>query len=79
MDRNEAEQVAWKILGEVEEMMGEDGVAVFSSEGCDGVKAKAFFEDREYIALENTIVRILMEATGVQPVMCAQPVDGHDW
>jgi hypothetical protein len=78
MDRNEAEQLAWKILGEVEETMSGDGVAVFSGEGHHGIKVRAFFEDREYSALENTIVRILLEAMKVQAVLQAQSLDGHD-
>jgi hypothetical protein len=59
--------------------MSGDGVAVFSGEGHDGIKVRAFFEDREYSALENTIVRILLEANKVQAVVHAESLDGHDW
>ncbi|MFH1110746.1 MAG: hypothetical protein V1790_16350 [Planctomycetota bacterium] len=79
MDEQTAREIAWKILGEVEEMMSEDGVAVFSGEGHDGVKMRAFFEDREYGALENTIVGILLEANRVHAVVHAESLDGHDW
>ena len=79
MDEETARGIAWKILGEVEEMMSEDGVAVLSIEGRDGIKVRAFFEDREYSALENTIVRILLEANKVQAVVHAESLDGHDW
>ena len=79
MDEETARKLAWKILGQVEEMMSEDGVAVFSGECHDGIKVRAFFEDREYSALENTIVRILLEANKVQAVVQAQSLDGHDW
>ena len=79
MDEDEARRIAWKILGEVEETMSGDGVAVFSGEGHNGVKMRAFFEDREYSALENTIVRILLEANKAQAVVYAELLDGHDW
>ena len=79
MDEEEARWIAWKILGEVEETMSGDGVAVFSSEGHDGIKVRAFFEDREYSALENTIVGILLEVNKVQAVVHAELLDGHDW
>ena len=79
MDEETARKLAWKILGEVEEMMSEDGVAVFSGDCHDGIKVRAFFEDREYSALENTIVRILLEASKVQAVVHAESLDGHDW
>ena len=79
MDKEQAEQLAWKILGEIEEMLGGEGVAVFSGEGLNGVKMRAFFEDREYSALENTIVRILLEANKPQAVVHAESLDGHEW
>jgi len=79
MDEDTAREIAWKILGEVEETMSGDGVAVFSGEGHNSVKMRAFFEDREYSALENTIVRILLEANKIHAVVHAESLDGHDW
>ena len=79
MDEEEARWIAWKILGEVEETTSRDGVAVFSGERYGGIKVKAFFEDREYSALENLIVRILLEADKVQAVLHAESLDGHEW
>jgi hypothetical protein len=79
MDEEEARRIAWKILGEVEETMSGDGVAVCSGEGHDGIKVRVFFEDREYRALEDTIVRILLEANRVQAVVHAESLDGHEW
>ena len=78
MDEDEARRIAWTILGEVEETMSGDGVAVCSGERCGGIKVRALFEDREYSALENTIVRILLEANRVQAVVHAESLDGHD-
>ena len=78
MDRNQAERLAWAILGEVEEVMSDDGVAVFPGDVRDDVKARAFFEDDEYEALEDVIVGILLESTKVQPVLQAESFDGHD-
>ena len=79
MDREQAERLAWKILGEVEEVMGEDGVAVHGGGPDSRVKVKGFFEDPEYKALEHTIVGILLEATEIQPVPQAESFGGHDW
>lgn len=79
MDEEHARRTAWKILGEVEETMSEDGVAACSSEGHGGIKMRAFFEDPQYSALENTIVRILLEANKVETVLLAESLDGHDW
>ena len=79
MDEEEARRIAWKILDEIEETMNGDGVAIFSGEGHGGIKVRAFFEDWEYSALENMIVRILLEANRVQAVVHAESLDGHDW
>jgi hypothetical protein len=79
MDRNEAEQLAWKILGEIEETMSGDGVAVKAGDLRNHMKVPAFFEDAEYEALEKTIVRILLGATEVKPALRAVSLDGHDW
>ena len=79
MDEEEARRIAWRILGEIEETMGEEGVAVHSGDSNHRVKVRAFFEDREYEMLENTIVRILLEANKVQAVVHAESLDGHDW
>lgn len=79
MDEEEARRIAWKILGEVEEMMSENGVTVSSGQRYQGVKVRAFFEDREYHALEETIVKILVKANKVQTIVHAESLDGHDW
>jgi len=79
MDGEQAEQLAWRILGEVEEMMSGLGVSVLPDGGFDRVKARAYFEDAEYQALEDAIVGILLGATEVQPVLRAECLDGHDW
>ena len=79
MDEQTAREIAWKILGEVEEMMSEDGVAVSTGERNQGVKVRAFFEDLEYHALEETIVKILLEANKIHAVVHAESLDGHDW
>ena len=77
MDEEEASRIAWKILGEVEELMSDDGVAVSLNEPYGWIKAKAFFPDREYETLEKTIVGILVEATKAPSVVQPQVADGH--
>ena len=78
MDEDTAREIAWKILGEVEETMSGDGVAVLSGEGHGGIKVRAFFEDPEYDALESAIVGILLETNKVQAVVQAESLDGHE-
>lgn len=78
MEKEQAERIAWRILGEVEETMGEKGVAVHSSHSYGGVKVRAFFEDAEYKALEEAVVRILSEAGIGEPALRAEVVDRHD-
>lgn len=78
MNREQAERVTWKILGEIEESMDQAGVAIHTSDSGDRLKVRAFFEDPEYGALENKIVGILQEADKVQPVLQAELLDGHD-
>ncbi len=78
MDREEAERLAWKILGEVEEVMGEEGVAVQARDPGDRVKVRAYFEDPEYKALEETIIETLLAGREVEPVRQAESLDGHD-
>ena len=79
MDKEQAERLARKILGKIEETMSSDGVAVLLSEGRDSIKVRALFEDREYSALENTIVGILLATNKIQAVAHADSLDGHDW
>ena len=59
MNKEQAERTTWKILGEVEEMMSSRGVGILSYERGDDRREKAFFHDREYGELEETIVGIL--------------------
>jgi len=79
MDKEQAEQLAWRILGEVEEMMWETGVALCASDPGCRFKVPAYFGDRECEALEKTIVGILLEANKVQAVVHSESLDGHDW
>jgi hypothetical protein len=79
MNEEQAEQLAWRILAEVEETIGWEGVTVNAGDPGNHMKVPAFFEDAEYEALEKTIIGILLEATAVQPVLHAQSMDGHDW
>jgi hypothetical protein len=78
MNKEQAEQLAWRILGEVEEMMWETGMALCASDPGCRFKVPAYFEDRQYKALEKTIVGILLETNKVQAVMHAESLDGHD-
>jgi len=78
MDEETARGIAWKILGEVEETMGWEGVTVKAGDPGNHMKAPAFFEDAEYEALEKTIVGILLETNKVQAVVHAESLDGHD-
>ena len=59
MNKAQAERTTWKILGEVEEMMSGRGGGILSYERRDHRREKAFFHDREYSELEETIVGIL--------------------
>ena len=59
MDKEQAERTTWRILGEVEEKMSGRGVGAMSYERSDHGRDKAFFQDREYSELEETIVGIL--------------------
>ena len=79
MNKEQAEQLAWRIMGEVEEMMWETGVALCASDPGCRFKVPAYFEDRQCDALEKTIVGILIGATDVMPVLQAESLDGHDW
>ena len=62
MDKEQAERTASKILAEVEETMGWEGVIVQTRDPGDRVNVRAFFENLEYRAIEKAIVRILIEA-----------------
>lgn len=64
MNKEQAEQTAWKILGEVEEMMSSRGVGILSDGPHRHPGQRAFFEDREYQELEATIVGILTMIPG---------------
>ena len=79
MDKEQAEQLAWRILGEVEEMMWETGVALCASDPGCRFKVPAYFGDRECDALAKTIVGILIGETDVKPSLRAVSLDGHDW
>lgn len=59
MNKEQVEKTTWKILGEVEEMMSGRGVGILSYERSDHHRERAFFQDREYSELEETIVGIL--------------------
>ena len=59
MNDDQARQTAWKILGEVEEMMSGPGVGILPWGRSGGRREKAFFLDGEYSELEETIVDIL--------------------
>lgn len=62
MNEDEARRAAWKILGEVEEMMSGRGVGILSRGRRDRRREKAYFLDGEYNELEDTIVDILKGA-----------------
>jgi len=47
MDRNEAEQIAWKILAEVEETMSDEGVGILGESRNDGLRLQGHFHDSE--------------------------------
>ncbi len=59
MNKEQAERTTWRILGEVEEMMSGRGVQILAYERSGRRRQKAFFQDREYSELEETIVGIL--------------------
>jgi hypothetical protein len=60
MNEEEARRTAWKILGEVEEMMSGRGVAILTPSEGDRRREKASFLDGEYHELDDAIVGILM-------------------
>ena len=62
MNEDEARRTAWKIRGEVEEMMSAPGVGILSQGRGDRRREKAYFLDGEYNELEDTIVDILKGA-----------------
>ena len=77
MNQDEAERITWKILGEVEELMSEDGVAVRLENLYGTIKAKAFFPDREYKILETAIAGILLDATMMPATLPPRTEEGH--
>ena len=78
MEEEEAKRIAWKILAEVEETMGWEGVTVHASDPADRVRVRAFFEDPEYHAVKNRGVGILLTPTKVQAVLVAKSLDRRD-
>ena len=54
--------MAWKILGEVEEMMSGRGVGILSRGRSDRCREKAYFADGEYHELEEAIADVLKGA-----------------
>ncbi len=67
MNRDEARRTAWKILGEVEEMMSGRGVGILARGRHDSSREKAFFMDCEYHELEDAVTDILMEEPEIRP------------
>ena len=59
MNEDQARRAAWKILGEVEEMMSGPGVGILSRDRSEERREKAYFLDSAYGELEDAIVDIL--------------------
>ena len=59
MEEEQARNVAWRILGEVEEVMSEGGVGILSEGRHTGRREAACLLDPEYDQLEEAIVGLL--------------------
>lgn len=62
MEEEQSRKVAWRILGEVEEVMSEEGVGILSEGRYTGRQEAACFLDPEYAQLEKAIAGLLRAA-----------------
>ena len=80
MNDDQARQTAWKILGEVEEMMSGPGVGILPEGRSGGRREKAFFLDDEYNELEDSIADLLRGAASQAqtPLPASRPRGDED-